>query len=85
MTVAVQLTTLDAQPVVAVRPVRRVRCGTGRRPYPDLGEAYQVTETWLTDAGRSAGGAPWESYVVAPDDVDHDPARQETLVCWPLA
>jgi effector-binding domain-containing protein len=54
-------------------------------PYPDLGRAYQAIEAWLTASGRSAGGAPWESYVVGPDQVDQDESRLETLVCRPLA
>ena len=54
-------------------------------PYPDLGRAYQAVEAWFTKSARSPGGAPWESYVVGPDEVDQDPSRLETLVCWPLA
>jgi effector-binding domain-containing protein len=54
-------------------------------PYPDHVQAYQAIESWLAESGRSAGGAPWEVYEVGPDKVDDDPARLETLVCWPLA
>jgi effector-binding domain-containing protein len=54
-------------------------------PYPDLGQAYQAVEAWLAESGRTAGGAPWESYVVGPDQVDQDESRLETRVCWPLA
>jgi effector-binding domain-containing protein len=54
-------------------------------PYPELGAAYQTIEAWLRESGRSPAGPPWESYEVGPDDVDHDPARLETVVRWPLA
>ena len=54
-------------------------------PYPDLGQAYQAIEAWFAESGRTPGGAPWESYVVGPDQVDQDEARLETLVCWPLS
>jgi effector-binding domain-containing protein len=54
-------------------------------PYPEVRQAYEAAEAWFAESGRSPGGAPWESYVVAPEDVDHDPARLETLVLWPLA
>jgi effector-binding domain-containing protein len=54
-------------------------------PYPGLGQAYQAIEAWMKETGRSPRGAPWESYEVGPDQVDHDPDRLETVVCWPLA
>ena len=54
-------------------------------PYPDLGQAYQAIESWFAESGRTPGGAPWESYVVGPDQVGQDPSRLETLVCWPVA
>jgi effector-binding domain-containing protein len=54
-------------------------------PYPELGNAYQAIETWLQANGRSPAGAPWETYEVAPDQVDHDPQRLETRVTWPLS
>ena len=54
-------------------------------PYPDLGQAYQTIEAWFAESGRTPGGAPWESYLVGPDQVDQDESRLETLVCWPLA
>ncbi len=54
-------------------------------PYPALGQAYQAIEAWFAESGRTPGGAPWESYVVGPDQVDQDEARFETLVCWPLS
>ena len=53
--------------------------------YPDLGQAYQAIEAWFAESGRKPGGAPWESYVVGPDQVDQDESRLETLVCWPLS
>jgi AraC family transcriptional regulator len=53
--------------------------------YPELGSAYRAIEAWLRDQGRSTAGAPWEVYEVGPDQVDHDPARLETRVLWPLA
>jgi effector-binding domain-containing protein len=54
-------------------------------PYPELGDAYQAIEGWMREADRSPAGAPWESYEIGPDQVDHDPARLETRVLWPLA
>ena len=54
-------------------------------PYPELGTAYRAIEAWFGASGRSAGGAPWESYEVGFADVGGDASRLETLVLWPLA
>lgn len=83
---------LDAVEAVAGEQVGRSALPGGRRavylhagPYPELGHAYAALERFLAEEGESSAGAPWESYLVMPDDVDGDPMRLRTEVCWPLA
>lgn len=53
-------------------------------PYETLHEAYAAVERWITDAGLTAAGAPWESYLTDPTTVP-DPADWKTEVVWPVA
>lgn len=54
--------------------------------YPDHDEANGFSsEAWFAESRRTPGGAPWESYVVGPEQVDQEESRLETLVCWPVA
>jgi len=55
-----------------------------RGPYDTIGEAFRRLETWLEEAGTQPGGAPWESDVDDPQDVE-DVAELRTEVYWPLA
>ncbi len=55
-----------------------------RGPYPGLGHAYAVLESWFADQRETSAGPPWESYLNSPDEVD-DPEQLLTEVCWPLA
>jgi effector-binding domain-containing protein len=54
-----------------------------RGSYETLGDSYRRLEAWIGDAGRAAGGAPWESYVDDPEEVDV--AELRTELYWPLA
>lgn len=53
-----------------------------RGPYDGLPETYAALEAWIGEQGRSAGGAPWESYVDMPTEVDEADLRTE--IVWPL-
>jgi AraC family transcriptional regulator len=53
-------------------------------PYESLSEAYAALETWMEAQGRTAAGAPWESYITDP--AQHpDPKDWRTEVSWPVA
>ena len=54
-----------------------------RGSYETLGDSYRHLEAWLGDARRAAGGAPCESYVDDPEEVDVADVR--TGIYWPLA
>ncbi|HUG48397.1 MAG TPA: GyrI-like domain-containing protein [Candidatus Limnocylindria bacterium] len=53
-----------------------------RGRYDTLREAYEALPGWIASQGRQIGGAPWESYVDDPSEVDG--AELRTEVCWPL-
>jgi effector-binding domain-containing protein len=50
--------------------------------YDGLSETYARLEKWVGAEGRRPAGAPWESYVDDPSEVD--PAALRTEVCWPV-
>lgn len=51
--------------------------------YDGLPQTYGRLEEWIGTEGRRPAGAPWESYVDDPSEVD--PADIRTEVCWPIA
>lgn len=53
--------------------------------YAELGSCYERLEGWMAEHGRTGQSGPWESYLVMHGEVDDDPARLRTEVCWPLA
>jgi len=64
-------------------PAGPVAVGIHAGPYDQLPETYAAIETWMTQNGARAGGAPWESYVTDPGQ-HPDPADWKTEVYWPL-
>ena len=52
-------------------------------PYETLPQTYQAIQDWLTSAGRSASGAPWEIYLTDPS-AEPDPSKWLTEVIFPL-
>lgn len=53
-------------------------------PYESMHEAYAAIEAWMQANGRTAGGAPWETYLSDPGQ-EPDPAKWRTEITWPLA
>ena len=48
-------------------------------PYEGLKRTYDAMEAWLTRAGRSASGGPWEIYLTDPS-AEPDPSRWLTEI-----
>ncbi len=69
------------EPVVLPGGEMAVACHVG--PYERLAETYEAMQRWLTEVGRTAGGAMWEVYIDDPDTTPMAELRTEVVI--PLA
>jgi AraC family transcriptional regulator len=76
-------TAADGELAQSELPGGEVAIAVHRGSYDGLPATYATLERWIENKGRSAGGAPWESYVNDPSEVDAADLRTE--VCWPIA
>lgn len=76
-------TAADGELAASELPGGEVAIAIHRGSYDGLPATYATLERWIADQGRQPGGAPWESYVDDPSEVD--PADLLTEVCWPVA
>lgn len=76
-------TAADGELAASELPGGEVAIAIHRGSYDGLPATYATLERWIGDQGRRPGGAPWESYVDDPSEVD--PADLLTEVCWPVA
>jgi effector-binding domain-containing protein len=53
-------------------------------PYDTIGKTWEALMAWVSEQGRTPGGAGWESYLTDPGD-EPDPEKWVTEVCMPLA
>jgi DNA-binding transcriptional MerR regulator len=54
-----------------------------RGPYEQIGGAFAAIATWMQRHHRETAGAPWESYLTAPDNTG-DRSQLVTAVSWPI-
>jgi effector-binding domain-containing protein len=73
----------DGELAASALPGGEVAIAVHRGSYDGLPTTYATLEQWIGEQGRQPGGAPWESYVDDPSEVD--PADLRTEICWPLA
>ena len=75
-------TAADGELAASELPGGEVAIAVHRGSYDGLPTTYATLEKWIADQGRSAGGAPWESYVDDPSEVESADLRTE--VSWPI-
>ena len=53
-------------------------------PYETIPESWTELHGWIAANGYSLAGAPWESYLNGPGEVD-DPSQYLTEICQPVS
>ena len=62
------------------------RCGACVRTWARMtriGQTWEAMMAWVSEQGRTPGGAGWESYLTDPSE-EPDPSKWVTEVCMPL-
>jgi effector-binding domain-containing protein len=72
----------DGELAASELPGGEVAVAVHRGSYDGLAETYARLEQWFGTEGRKPAGAPWESYVDDPFEVEAAAVRTE--VCWPV-
>lgn len=82
-TLSPMATAADGELAASSLPGGPVAVAVHRGSYEGLAATYAALEQWIGEHSHRPSGAPWESYVDDPFEVDAADVRTE--VCWPIA
>ncbi len=81
-TLSPMATAADGELAASELPGGDIAIAVHRGSYEGLSATYATLEHWIGDQEHRPVGAPWESYIDDPSEVDA--AELRTEVCWPI-